>query len=264
MRVDLFKSGTLRKDAPVRSGKVETRLFKLTRDVQDFSILDKYAVIYDEDAYKAYKEMLRREYAEGRKYTHLGKGACDNLAEHEKLGLALKDNENVFIIDFSNCLSLVLHEMTGCDPANIERLRNYAEMSYAILNDKQLEDSDFTFGDLAELDPKLKLYFEELYKTCIEKPSNIDTMDMLIYKFYSGILSELEDIKAYTFLEVQKILHRERISVIQRSKTYASVIGSIDKLYSGPIELVTSDGCSVTVEMRSYEPLKYLESKVFV
>lgn len=267
MRIDLFKSPTLRKDAPCRSAKVETRAFVLEESLDNLDeYVKKYVPVYDNDSYKMYKASLLEALQCGREYEHIGLAGNDSLSELEKLGLGQGSYGNVCIIDFSECFDFIMHLLTGCAMEKINSLPDYKGISYAIMNNDFSSVEFPTFGKLMDLDSHIADYFNHVYEEYASESSDLSATDFLIYRFYSDVMNITESVKSYIFLAVQKAVKQQYkiATFVQRSKTFSSLIISCDREINEEIEIVSKDGVSCKVEMVTFKKYAYITRVGFV
>lgn len=247
MLIKCFEQITTQNEGHRKGKQIQSRAFILEGNL-DF--LNDYE--FDTQEFKDFKERcyIAASMPE-RKYNNI-LGSCDSHYELEILGLGKYTKRYVIVIDFADCLDIILAKLTGCSIEAVRELDDYAKVSKDMLTFK-LEDSETVpLSSIIGLDQKIKTWFTSLiYANRNSDDSNDlkDTVYNVLYEFYSCVVSTLEDIKDYVAGSLSI-----STNTVYRSKSYSSIILTSDSPFP--------DDC-ITIEIASKGKIYKKDIKVY-
>jgi hypothetical protein len=257
LQVDLFNKDVVAKASRQRKA-LATRPFVLDKSYREFNGLDEF--FSSPSDLRRYKEHLNLLLAEGRKISYIGDAECDNMFELEALNLSRSSRMLSMVVDFSDCLDLVLNRAYGCKIDDIRRIDDYSVVSRSILNYDFKESIGSDFGKLLDAS-------EDLEKSFIELSNRTKEMDMyyhdrlpwVVFQFYETVLGTLSHMKWCTVLQALREMEGAGYGKgVIRSSSYSSIVATVESSFNEMVELKFNDGFSYSVAFRTYRTYEYV------
>lgn len=256
MQINLFEDQSLMRSNFRTTKQIKTRNFEFASSFD--RLKDEVEKKLPGNKYNEIKNEIYNSIDQDRIYTDLGRSSCDNKFYLEALGVGKYVQGYILIIDFSDKLDYILHRLTKCKSENIRKMDDYYRISYAFLNLKSQLCPNINYDVFCGLDPELDKYMADLHTEISEKYydySNEEILQEFIYTFYSNVLSELESVKTYVITYLKKLLP----SLVYRSKSFSSVLGTLDSDYNESLELIQNGNEDCIVEAKCYKRFEYLD-----
>lgn len=263
MQVDLYDID-LKADVNRRRKQIVTRKFCLNPNYADLTGIDSY--FSNALELKRFKAFLKNLIDNGRTYEHIGDADCDNMFLLEAMNLGDSAKSFSIIVDFSNCLDLVLAEAFGCRLEDIRKIDNYDEVSRSILNYDFENIPDVTFASLIEASEQIEKVFTTLSRKCQEQNMLYsDRLYWVVFNFYQKILETVGKLKSYVMVKVSKDLSvMSGSKVVYRSMNYSTAVATGDVLFNEMVTLHYKDKDipDYDIAFRSYKTFEYLGEEI--
>lgn len=247
------------------SGYIETRAY-IPNPSYPLEALREKVNCPNKEVVDKYIAEYNKKIENGRVYLDIGRSNnYDSLFELEAMGLSMYSKEYQVILDFSNHLDYILHRMTGCNPDNINRLPNYHDVSYALLNYDFSRINDLNISVLFGLDPKLDQKFEEIAKDVKEQCDDVgDSLTQKIaYTFLTGVLDTIVPIRDYVAIYVKQRGAGTKGEIKYRSKNFSSALLTSSSPFVEDILIHQDPFMDLTLHPKCYKRYEYGVKEVF-
>lgn len=257
MLIDLFKDTSVVNTVNRVSNQIETRGFEPI-----LSLSEIHARLPKNKKYPDYVAEIEKLLQTKRCYTKIMSAGCDNLFLLEQLGIGAYTLDYIVTLDFSDCLDSALSSLSGCSPEVIRAIPNYSEISRGIINLDLEILQKVQFKTFFNLDPKLDAFLQELLNEAKQtsKTYSVSNSDIImhdfVYLFFARVLSFISNEKDYCFYALKQQLEAsDDYTLILRSKSYSSVLGTCNKPISEKITFRNSYGMEFSVFAESHKSL---------
>lgn len=195
----------------------------------------------------SYEEITKilGEFPDSRKYEEILGCKYDNYFLIEKLGLCKSTRKTIVEVDLTDSLDLVISALTGADPKNVRKMKNYHDVSKSLLT-LDYKGFDIPLDNFYNLDDNL-----DNYLNCVVSDNAYYTMKLILQNF----LQKIQDIIMYTGLFLQ-----DKYQLVLRSIGRARFILTTDlPIEDGSLEIVSPNGYSCEVPFSTSPKLSYKE-----
>lgn len=255
MLIDLFRNNEIDKKSNRTGNQIESRKFQLERSLAPLDEIES-----DLPEFKKYKEACYGWQGGKREYGDIIGNFYDPWYDLELLGVARYAKSYTVVVDFSECLDIILSVISGCDPQSIRKLKNYSQISKELLNFELTDSTQIPITDLIDLDKELTRWFNELIYAKRSYLCSADLQDAaysVLFSFYSEILGTLEHMKDYvgTYLGDLGLPN-----TVYRSKSKSSILVSTDTRLEQESEIVLRYGeYTSTAKCYCFKPFEYAQ-----